>query len=191
MSAVREEAAMVSTEALAAARTTVTAEAGAVTRQAAETAFNPLAVKEAAEANARNIVHTTGEPSVILEELRLLRLERSLLESLGRGSPVPGGTPKMTTSTSTVGNTLIGEAGAEVSATLRETTVSETTVVGKVLEGELGVSVKEAMTNAGETGAQAVTEQAVQVAEAVLDGKFADTGKAVLALREGAPRAFS
>lgn len=55
----------------------------------------------------------------------------------------------------------------------------------------MGVSVKEAMTNAGETGVQAVTEQAVQVAEAVLDGKFADTGKAVLALKEGAPKAFS
>lgn len=62
MSAVREEAALVSTEAVAAARSTVTAEAGAVTRQAAEAAFNPLAAKEAAEANARNIVHTTGEP---------------------------------------------------------------------------------------------------------------------------------
>lgn len=97
----------------------------------------------------------------------------------------------MASSTSTVGNTILGEAGAEASATLRETTVTETTVVGKVLEGELGVSVKEAMTNAGETGAQAVTEQAVQVAEAVLDGKFADTGKAVLALKEGAPKALS
>ncbi|EKD01818.1 hypothetical protein A1Q2_03881 [Trichosporon asahii var. asahii CBS 8904] len=178
MSAVREEAAMVSTEALAAARSTVTTEAGAVTRQAAEAAFNPLAAKEAAEANARNVVHTT---------------EKSLLEAMGRGSPVPGhvGTPKMTSSTSTVGNTILGEVGAEASATLRETTVSESTIVGKVLEQDMGVSVKEAMTNAGETGVQAVTEQAVQVAEAVLDGKFADTGKAVLALKEGAPKAFS
>lgn len=97
----------------------------------------------------------------------------------------------MTSSTSTVGNTILGEMGAEASATLRETTVSESTVVGKVLEQDMGVSVKEAMTNAGETGVQAVTEQAVQVAEAVLDGKFADTGKAVLALKEGAPKAFS
>lgn len=62
MSAVREEAALVSAEAVAAARTSVTAEASAVTRQAAaETAFNPLAVKEAAEVQARNVVHTSGQ----------------------------------------------------------------------------------------------------------------------------------
>lgn len=96
----------------------------------------------------------------------------------------------MTTSTSTLGHSILGEAGAEASAAMRETTVTESTAVGQVLEGELGVSVKAAMTNAGETGVQAVTEQAVQVAEAVLDGKFADTGKAVLALKEGASKAL-
>ncbi|EKD05665.1 hypothetical protein A1Q2_00036 [Trichosporon asahii var. asahii CBS 8904] len=73
MSAVREEAAMVSTEALAAARSTVTTEAGAVTRQAAEAAFNPLAAKEAAEANARNVVHTTGRLRFVFHVLTSFR----------------------------------------------------------------------------------------------------------------------
>lgn len=98
---------------------------------------------------------------------------------------------KLTSSTSTVGNTILGEAGAETGLVLRESTVTETTAVGQVLEKEMNTSVKEAITNAGETGVQSVTEQAVQVAEAVLDGKFAETGQAVLALKEGAPQVVS
>lgn len=60
MSVAREEAAIISSEAAMAARASAATEATAAGRAAGHEALNPLAIREAAEASARQAVGTTG-----------------------------------------------------------------------------------------------------------------------------------
>lgn len=78
----------------------------------------------------------------------------------------------MTTSTSSVSNTVLTETGAELAnITSTASTSVETSVVGQVLEHDMGLTVREAMTNAGETGAQEVLMQAQEVVATMVEGK--------------------
>jgi hypothetical protein len=97
--------------------------------------------------------------------------ESSILSSLTHAKPGQASST-FTTSTSTVTNSLISEARTEAMTT---TTVStESTVVGKILENEVGVTVKEAMTNAGETGLQSLAVQSAETATVALEGMVVD-----------------
>lgn len=61
MAAAKEEATILATEASASVRTSVVAEATAAARAGGKEAFNPLAVREAAEASAKQALNTGGE----------------------------------------------------------------------------------------------------------------------------------
>ena len=61
---------------------------------------------------------------------------------------------------------------------------TETTMVGKLLQNETGVSVKEAMTNmtnAGETGLQTVAEQTAESLPLILEAHQPETAAALRA----------
>lgn len=93
-----------------------------------------------------------------------------MLSALGKAPSV--GTPTLTSSTSTVGHSVLTETGAEIANVTATANVSvESSVVGQLLERDVGTTVKEAMTNAGETGAQEVLIQAQEVVTAMLEGK--------------------
>lgn len=61
MALAREEAAIVSSEATMAARSTVATEAAAALRATGKEALNPLALREAAESSAKQAVGQAGE----------------------------------------------------------------------------------------------------------------------------------
>lgn len=63
------------------------------------------------------------------------------------------------------------------------TAKTETTVVGQALEQDIGVTIKEAMTNAGETGLQEIAEQVSEAAKKVIDGGMLKPGADASALR--------
>ncbi len=60
MAVAREEAAIVASEASMAARNTVGVEGKAIAREAGAEVLNPVALREAAEANAKRAVEMTG-----------------------------------------------------------------------------------------------------------------------------------
>lgn len=66
---------------------------------------------------------------------------------------------------------MLTETGAEVASVTSTASVEvESTTVGKLLEKDLGVTVREALTNAGETGAQDVAMQAQEALAALAEG---------------------
>lgn len=196
MAVAREEAAIVASEASAAARTTVTTEATAAVRSAGHEALNPLAVREAAEASAKKTMDMGGEldearsccqpfQRVAAREGALTSASRrvNVLTSESRIFSAPShaktpGTPTLSTSTSTVANTALHEAGAEATNVTATASV-ETSVVGQMLEQEVGVTVKEAMTNGAETGAQEVAEQASEMLQGMMSGNTLDPQRRV------------
>ncbi|RSH80373.1 uncharacterized protein EHS24_008949 [Apiotrichum porosum] len=157
MTVAREEASIMASEGAAVVRATATSEAAVAVRSAGHEALNPVAIREEAAAVAKQAIGTN---------------ESSLLSMLGRANP--GEVKAISSSTSTVTNTVLSEAGAEASSvsTTSMTVTTETSVVGRVLERDMGVTVKEAMTNAGETGVQETTEQTLEAVQGFFDGKL-------------------
>lgn len=183
-------------EGAAVVRATATSEAAVAVRSAGHEALNPVAIREEAAAVAKQAIGTNGRyiwgPRPLssrsrgtrtIEEAQPLGFragadaflpfsESSLLSMLGRANP--GEVKAISSSTSTVTNTVLSEAGAEASSvsTTSMTVTTETSVVGRVLERDMGVTVKEAMTNAGETGVQETTEQTLEAVQGFFDGKL-------------------
>ncbi|KLT43673.1 hypothetical protein CC85DRAFT_311628 [Cutaneotrichosporon oleaginosum] len=160
MAVAREEAAVVASEASMAARTTVGTEAKTLAREMGHEVLNPVAIREAAEANAKRALDMTEQPNLfgVLSHAK------------------PSGTPTLTTSTSTTASTAISETSSALAehnllSELGETTINHnTSYVAQLLEADLGVTVREAMTNGAETGMQDVAEQAAELAKNVVNG---------------------
>ncbi|KAL1406741.1 hypothetical protein Q8F55_006145 [Vanrija albida] len=188
MAMAREEAALIATDAAVAARNSLQAEAGAAARAAgaeAALALNPLAVRTAAEASAKQAMQGT---------------ETSVFQGLTHATPpVPGSAGTITSTTSTVTTTVLAESSAAMATATTTTTTTTTTalsgalrsataevaaaargahperggstVISQILEAEGSATVKEALSNASETGAEAVGGNVVQIAEALLEGQ--------------------
>lgn len=126
-----------------------------------------------------------------LAQLQLTPAESNIIGILGHAKPPPTPhTPTLSTSTSTVGNTLLAEAGTEATTLTSSTTASTTTTlettVGQLLEQDMGVTIKEAMTNGAETGAQDLAEQAQEMAKNILNGDVQLNRKVNNAMRAAA-----
>nr|XP_031857418.1 uncharacterized protein CI109_007197 [Kwoniella shandongensis]KAA5524490.1 hypothetical protein CI109_007197 [Kwoniella shandongensis] len=158
MSAAREEAAILSTELAASARTAAIESGGAaaIERQAVMDVMNPVAVRQAAESSVREVA---GETSLLAEHLSHIRAPTTTIQTTT--------TTTTSTITTTTGTTL---------------TSSSKTIVTKALEEDLGVTLKEVMSNATQTGLEEQMDQVVDMAKTLAQGN-AGPNLAMLAQR--------
>ncbi|GMK58837.1 hypothetical protein CspeluHIS016_0602790 [Cutaneotrichosporon spelunceum] len=161
--AAREEASIIASEASTVARHAVGSEAKLVARETEHEVLNPVAIREAAEGNAKR------------------NLEMSEQHSLFRGlshAKRPGTgpcTPTLTTSTTST-STLLSEASSVLAEHHAASELGQTAFhksnIGHLMESDLGVTVREAMTNGAESGMQNVAEEAAERAKTVLSGNI-------------------
>ncbi|KAK8864128.1 hypothetical protein IAR55_001374 [Kwoniella newhampshirensis] len=145
MSAAREEAAIISTELATAARTAAVEGGVAAERQAVMDVMNPVAVRQAAENSVKEAV---GETSLLAEHLSHIR---------------PPTTTLQTTTTTATTTSLTATAGSTITSSTR-------TIVTQALEEDLGVTLKEVMSNATQTGLEEQMDQIVDVAKTLAAG---------------------
>ncbi|XAO27750.1 hypothetical protein I312_106612 [Cryptococcus bacillisporus CA1280] len=143
LSIAREEATVLTTELATAARTIATEGLAAEARTASE-AMNPAAVKQAAEMSAKE----SSEGPLLSHHLsHTTTFESTNLPSLSINSTaIPSITPSATSNT-------IG------------------TIVGQALERDLGVTLKEAMSNAAGTGLEDQVDHFTDATKTLIKGR--------------------
>ncbi|RSH83050.1 hypothetical protein EHS25_005760 [Saitozyma podzolica] len=145
MSVVKEEAAVITTEVAASARVGV-AEAVAGPSRAAAEVVNPLAVRQTVEASVKEAAQA---PSILAEHLSL--------------APKPTSVPTSISSTTLTTTTL--------EASIRPPALPESrSLISQTLEQEMGMSVREAISNAGQTGVEEQLDKAAEVAQTIKEG---------------------
>ncbi|KAK4687867.1 hypothetical protein P7C73_g2245, partial [Tremellales sp. Uapishka_1] len=148
MATARKEAAVITSEIAITARASAVAELGAAGRTAGMEMINPVGVRHA--------------------------VEMSVKESLGESSllhlPPPSAPTTLSTSTSTLATSSIATSTAP---SLTSTSASSTrTLVSQTIQQDLGVTLREAISNAGQTGLEEQTEQLVDMAKAMGNGNL-------------------
>ncbi|BEI91360.1 uncharacterized protein CcaverHIS019_0401800 [Cutaneotrichosporon cavernicola] len=162
--AAREEAAVIASEASMAARNALGTEAKSAAREAEHEILSPVAIREAAEANAKRNIDMAEHHNVF----------RNFSHAKVRPGTGPC-TPTLTTSTTST-STLLSEASSALAEHNAAHELSQSalrkTNVGHLMESDLGVTVREAMTNGAESGIQDVAEQAAERAKTALNGNL-------------------
>ncbi|WRT66762.1 uncharacterized protein IL334_003725 [Kwoniella shivajii] len=143
-SAAREEAALITSELAVAARTGAT-EGVAVMERNVIMEMNPVAVRQAAEATVKESLG--AEPSLFSQHL----------------SHVPQSTSISTTTTTL--NTLPGSSTSTISSTR--------TLVTQTLEANSGLTLKEVMSNAMQTGVEEQMDEVAEIAKGLVEGRGA------------------
>ncbi|WWC71184.1 uncharacterized protein I206_105137 [Kwoniella pini CBS 10737] len=144
MSAVREEAAIITSELAVAARTGGIEGVAAVERNIVME-MNPVAVRQAAEASVKEAIG--GEPSLLSQHLTHVTQPTSI--------------------TSSVSTSLHSLSGPGASSTISSTR----TLVTQTLEADAGVTLKEVMSNAMQTGVEEQMDEVAEVAKHLVEGK--------------------
>ncbi|WWD05134.1 hypothetical protein V865_003206 [Kwoniella europaea PYCC6329] len=140
MSAVREEAAVLTSEMAVAARSGGLE----VVERNIIMEMNPVAVRQAAEASIKEVI--AGEPSLLSQHLSHIPTQSTT-----------------TTTTSTISTTLNSISGATSSSTR--------TLVTQTLEADAGVTLKEVMSNALQTGVEEQMDEVAEIAKTLVEGK--------------------
>nr|XP_018261935.1 uncharacterized protein I303_04950 [Kwoniella dejecticola CBS 10117]OBR84093.1 hypothetical protein I303_04950 [Kwoniella dejecticola CBS 10117] len=146
MSAVREEAAIITSELAVAARTGGIEGVAAVERNVVME-MNPVAVRQAAEASVKEAIG--GESSLLSQHLTHVPQPTSITSSM---------------STSLSANALPGPGANSTISTTR-------TLVTQTLEADAGVTLKEVMSNAMQTGVEEQMDEVAEVAKHLVEGK--------------------
>ncbi|WVW85133.1 hypothetical protein I302_107170 [Kwoniella bestiolae CBS 10118] len=141
MSAVREEAAVLTSEMAVAARTGGLE----VVERNVIMEMNPVAVRQAAEASVKEVIG--GEPSLLSQHL----------------SHLPTQTTSTTATISTTLNSLPGPSTSTISSTR--------TLVTQTLEADAGVTLKEVMSNALQTGVEEQMDEVTEIAKTLVEGR--------------------
>lgn len=143
LSVAREEVTVLTTELAIAARTTATEGLAAEARTASE-AMNPVAVRQAVEIGVKK----SNEGSLLSHHLSHTIAVK------------PTNLPSLSLNPTSIPSTML----SATSATTR-------TIVGQVLEEDLGVTLKQAMSNAAETGLEEQVDQFTDATKALVKGQ--------------------
>ncbi|GFZ50438.1 LOW QUALITY PROTEIN: hypothetical protein JCM24511_08195 [Saitozyma sp. JCM 24511] len=184
MSVVKEEAAVITTEVAASARVGATEAVAGPSRAAAEV-VNPLAVRETVEASVKEAAQVMATARTRSERGREEGGEevlegRNWFKWDGRG--LRGGrstpsilaehlslAPKPTSVPTSVSSTTLTTTTLE--ASIRPPALPESrSLITQTLEQEMGMSVREAISNAGQTGVEEQLDKAAEVAPAIQEG---------------------
>ncbi|WWC88240.1 uncharacterized protein L201_003146 [Kwoniella dendrophila CBS 6074] len=141
MSAVREEAAVITSELAVAARTGGP-EGVAVVERNVIMEMNPVAIRQAAEASVKEAIG--GESSLLSQHLSHV--------------------PQPTTSVTQTLNTISGPPSTSSISSTR-------TLVTQTLEADAGVTLREVMSNALQTGVEEQMDEVAEVAKHLVEGK--------------------
>ncbi|ORY31791.1 hypothetical protein BCR39DRAFT_587311 [Naematelia encephala] len=148
MAAAREEAAILSAEAVSTARAGVLENVGMAARMA-EKEVGTIGVRQVAEVAVKDV---SGESSLLSS--RLTQLTSEATASL----PLPNPNP----------NSILSESQTIMTSNIASTR----STIAKTLEKDLGVSIRDALSNSAQTGVEEQMDQVADIARAVNSGEM-------------------